>query len=87
MRLFLIILAAGYGKRLKTKVPKPFIKVNNKTLLEYSLEAFAYFKEIKKTIIVYNKKNINYLKKINIKNCLKIIGGKTRQESTFNALK
>ena len=44
MRLFLIILAAGQGKRLKTKVPKPFIKVNNKTLLEYSLEAFADFK-------------------------------------------
>ena len=87
MRLFLIILAAGQGKRLKTKVPKPFIKVNNKTLLEYSLEAFADFKEIKKTIIVYNKKNKNYLKKLNIKNCLKIIGGKTRQESTFNALK
>tara|TARA_B100000029_G_C17574228_1_gene957642 strand:+ start:1345 stop:2484 length:1140 start_codon:yes stop_codon:yes gene_type:complete len=87
MRLFLIILAAGYGKRLKSAVPKPFIKVNEKTLLEYSLDAFSDFKEIEKTIIVYNKKNKNYLNKLNIKNCIKIIGGRTRQESTFNALK
>jgi len=33
------------------------------------------------------KKNKQYLSKLKLKNTLKIIGGKTRQQSTFNALK
>ena len=87
MSLFLIVLAAGDGIRLKSKTPKAFNKVNNKTLLEYSLDTFKNFPEIKKTVIVYNKKNKQYLSKLKQKNILKIIGGKTRQQSTFNALK
>ena len=87
MRLFLVILAAGEGKRLNSKTPKPFCKVNNKTLLEHSLDAFKDFLEIKKIIIVYNKKHKRFLKKLSIKNAIKIVGGKIRQESTFKALK
>ena len=68
MSLFLIILAAGDGTRLKSNIPKPFHIVNNKTLLEHSYNAFRYFDEIKKTIIVYNKKNKKYLNKLNLKN-------------------
>ena len=87
MSLFLIILAAGNSKRLKTNTPKPFHMVNNMTLLEHSLHAFKYFNEIKQTIIVYNKKHKKYLNKLNLKNTLKVLGGKNRQESTFKALK
>ena len=87
MSLFLIILAAGNSKRLKSNIPKPFSVTNNRTLLEHSLNAFKNFNEIKKTIVVYNKKHKNYLKKLSLKNILKITGGKTRQESTFKALK
>ena len=87
MSLFLILLAAGEGKRLKSNTPKPFHKINNKTLLEHSINAFDAFKEIKKKIIVYNKKNKKYLSKIDLKNSIKITGGKTRQESVFMALK
>ena len=49
MSLFLIVLAAGDGIRLRSKTPKAFNKVNNKTLLEYSLDTFKNFPEIKKT--------------------------------------
>ena len=87
MSVFLILLAAGDGKRLKSNTPKLFLVVNNKTLLEHSFNAFKDFSEIKKTIIVYNKKHKKYLDKLNLKRTLKIIGGKTRQESTFKALK
>jgi len=87
MSLFLILLAAGESERLKTTVPKPYIKINNKTLLEQSYENFLSFKKIKKTVIVYNKKHKRYLSKLNLQNILKVEGGKTRQESTFNALK
>ena len=87
MSLFLIILAAGDSKRLKSNTPKPFIMINNKTLLEHSFSAFKDFNGIKKTIIVYNKKHKKHLDKLNLKNTIKVIGGKTRQESTFKALK
>ena len=87
MSLFLILLAAGDSKRLKSNTPKPYNKVNGKTLLEHSLDTFHDFKKIKKTLIVYNKKHKKYLNKLSLKNILMIIGGKTRQESTFKALK
>ena len=61
MRLFLILLAAGDGKRLKTSIPKLYNKVNNKTLLEHSYDSFNENPEIKKTVIVYNKKHKKYL--------------------------
>ena len=87
MSLFLIILAAGNSKRLKSNIPKPFHVTSNRTLLEHSFNAFKNFYEIKKTIIVYNKKHKKYLNKLNLKSTIKVIGGRTRQESTFKALK
>ena len=87
MSLFLIILAAGDGKRLKSNIPKPFHKINNKTILNHALDSFKNFLQIKKVIIVYNKKHKKYLNKISIKNLIKIPGGKSRQESTLIALK
>ena len=86
MSLFLILLAAGDGKRLESSTPKPFNIVNNKTLLEHSINAFKNFTEIKKIIIVYNKKHKKYLGKLKLNKTLKIVGGKTRQESTYKAL-
>ena len=43
MSLFLIILAAGNSKRLKSNIPKPFHVTNNRTLLEHSFNAFKNF--------------------------------------------
>ena len=87
MSLFLVLLAAGDSKRLNSTTPKPFQKINNKTLLEYSINSFKNFTEIKKIIVVYNKKHKKYLKKLNLKNIIKVKGGKNRQESSFKALK
>ena len=84
--MFLIILAAGKSKRFENTIPKQYTKLGNKTILEHSLDAFSDFKQIKKTIVVYNKKHKKYLKKINLKNVIRVTGGDTRQESTFRAL-
>ena len=87
MSFCLILLAAGNSKRLSSKIPKPFIKIANKTLLEYSLIKFGKIRQIKKIIIVTNKKHSKFSKNIKFNNCVKIVGGKTRQESTYKALK
>ena len=64
MSLFLILLAAGDSKRLKSNTPKPYNIINNKTVIEHSLDAFKNFDKIKKTIIVFNKKHKNHLNKL-----------------------
>ena len=87
MSFSLILLAAGDSKRLGSKIPKPFIKIGKKTLLEYSLIKFNKIRQIKKIIIVANKKHSKFFKNIKFNNCVKIVGGKTRQESTYKALK
>ena len=87
MSLFLILLAAGNNKRFKSSTPKPYHLINKKTVLEHSLEAFKNIRKIKKIVIVYNSKHRKYLNNLPLKNILKIEGGKSRQESTFKALK
>ncbi len=87
MSFCLILLAAGESKRFNSKIPKPFVKIGGKTILEQSLIKFSKIKEIKKVIIVINKKHFKFFKKINLENINKVVGGKTRQESTLNALK
>ena len=87
MSLFLVLLAAGDSKRFNSSTPKLYNKINNKTLLEHSFNAFSNFIKIKKTIIVYNKKHKKLLNSVKFKNSIKITGGKTRKESTFKALK
>ena len=87
MSLSLILLAAGDSKRLRSSTPKPYNKVNNRTLLEHSINAFYNFKKIKKILVVYNKKHKKYIDKLKLNKTVKITGGKTRQESTYIALK
>ena len=44
MKIDLIILAGGPGKRIQKftkKTPKPLIKINNKTFLEILIRSFA----------------------------------------------
>ena len=87
MSFCLILLAAGDSKRFSSKTPKPFVKVGGKTLLELSLIKFGRIKQIKKTILVINKKHKKFVKNIKSTNLTKITGGNTRQKSTYNALK
>jgi len=86
MSFCLVLLAAGESKRFNSKIPKPFIKVAGKALLEHSLIKFNKIKQIKKIVVVINKKHSRFLKEIKSNNFSKIIGGKTRQESTYKAL-
>ena len=50
-----IILAGGSGIRMDENIPKQFIKINNKMILEYSLEEFIKNKNIDEIIIVCHK--------------------------------
>ena len=63
-----ILLAAGNSNRFKSNLPKPYQKIAGKTLVELSLDKIKQFKEFKKIVVVYNKRDLKLLKKINLKN-------------------
>ena len=87
MSNILVILAGGQSKRLKIRVPKPYLTINNKPLIQYSIDVGKSVKVINKIVVVYNNNHRKLLAKHNFKNIIKIKGGKSRAESTFNALK
>ena len=87
MSFCLIILAGGNSHRFKSNVGKPYQKIAGKSLIEINVNKARKFKEIKKIILVYNKKDLKRVKSLKLKNVKLVIGGNSRQQSTFNALK
>ena len=87
MSFCLIILAGGNSHRFRSNVGKPYQKLAGKSLIEINLIKARKFKEIKKIILVYNKKDLKRVKSLKLKNVKLIVGGKNRQQSTYNALK
>ena len=87
MSFSLIILAGGNSHRFKSNIRKPYQKIAGKSLIEINLIKARQFKEIKKIILVFNRKDSKLIRSLKLKNVQLIAGGKNRQQSTFNALK
>ena len=87
MSICLIILAGGISHRFKSNIGKPYQKIASKSLIEINVDKARKFKQIKKIILVYNKKDLKRVKLLKLKNIKLILGGKNRQHSTLNALK
>lgn len=86
-----LILAGGRGKRMNANISKQFILVNGKPLLYYTLKRFTECEAIDKIIVVLQKDEFDYCKKIINKYSLKVDsiveGGSERQDSVYNGLK
>ena len=67
-----ILMAAGRGKRLGGDVPKQFCRVNDKMLMEYSLETFQNHPHIDEIVIVLPEE---YLKMQEMLEYLKALRG------------
>ena len=87
MSFCLIILAGGNSHRFGSNIGKPYQKLGGKSLIEINVNKALQFKAIKQIILVYNKKDLKKVKSLKLKNVKLISGGKSRRESTFNALK
>jgi len=87
MNFCLIILAGGNSHRFGSNIGKPYQKLGGKSLIEINVNKALQFKAIKQIILVYNKKDSIKVKSLKLKNVKLISGGKSRRESTFNALK
>lgn len=88
----LIIPAAGIGKRMGEKIPKQFLPLAGKTVLEWTISFFENNEKIDEIIIAADKKSIDFIdEKIVKKNSFNkvthiITGGEERQDSVYKSL-
>lgn len=87
-----IVLAAGQGKRMNSRIQKQFLEIDYRPVLYYSLECFQKSPLIQDIILVTGEEMISYCKKeiverYNFTKVTKVIaGGKERYDSVYQGL-
>lgn len=80
---YAIILASGSGARAHSNIPKQFIEINGKTILEHTISVFENNKNTDRIILVVNEEWIDFCKKFPYKKITNIVsGGARRQDSS-----
>jgi len=91
MNKYAIIVAGGTGSRMKGDIPKQFMLLHGKPVIQYSIEAFHDYDASMKTILVIHPGFIGLWEKLcseytlNIETLI-VAGGQTRFESVKNGL-
>lgn len=91
MKRYAIIVAAGTGSRMNSRLPKQFLQLCGKPVLHYSLQAFYDNSSNTKIILVLAEQEVERWLKLCIEYKIDIpheivIGGATRTESVLNGL-
>lgn len=86
-----IIVAAGKGTRMGTELPKQFMTIAGKTILDTTLYKFEKSNEVDEIILIVNKDDMEFVMSDIAVNYDKITivkaGGSTRTESVFEGIK
>ncbi len=88
LKNYALILASGTGTRFKTDIPKQFVEICGKTILERTIEIFEKNNAITSIILVITPEYKTQALELIKNNCYKKIvnvlsGGKTRKESSY----
>ena len=90
MRVAAIVPAAGKGRRLKTRQPKPFVPVLGSPLLIHTLRNLKKAFSFSEIILAANPAALKAIRRLLARHKIKgvriVRGGKTRAESVRNAL-
>ena len=87
-----IVLAAGQGKRMHSRIQKQFLEIDHHPVLYYSLECFQKSPLIQEIILVVGEEMLSYCKseivaRYNFTKVTKVIaGGKERYDSVYQGL-
>ncbi|OGW76409.1 MAG: 2-C-methyl-D-erythritol 4-phosphate cytidylyltransferase [Nitrospirae bacterium RIFCSPHIGHO2_02_FULL_40_19] len=93
MKVVAIIPSAGKGKRMAHSVSKHFIRLEDKPVLAYTLEAFEKCPDVNQVLLVVRSGEEKYclkevVEKYQFRKVLKVvIGGERRQDSVYNGIK
>jgi 2-C-methyl-D-erythritol 4-phosphate cytidylyltransferase len=87
-----IIVAAGTGSRMNMDINKQFIKMHDKEVVSYTIDAFYNNEDIDEIIVVIREDEEQFfvkhiINKYMYKNIKIAHGGKERQDSVYNGLK
>ena len=86
-KVFVIIGAAGSGKRMGAPVPKQFLKINGKTILEETVQKFKDSSIVDDITVVTSAEYVSLCEKLFCGGGVCVVaGGKERQDSIGNAL-
>ena len=83
-----VIPAAGTGSRMQSDIPKQYLKLNGKTVIEHTLDAFCENKKIKGIVVAVSEQD-TWWKKLPVSSHAKIKttqGGAERCHSVLNCL-
>ena len=91
-KLSVIIPAAGSGERMASDIPKPFLRVGEKTILEHTVSRFLEVPDVEQIIIATSKNFIPEIQSMFEQfpdgiDLHVVEGGAERQFSIYNALK
>ena len=84
-----VVPAAGAGKRMLANCPKQYLTIDNKTILEHTVERLLSHSLINKVIIALSEGDEYYSRTslVNNKHIETVIGGKERVDSVIAGLK
>tara|TARA_B100000029_G_scaffold90605_1_gene80405 strand:+ start:142 stop:843 length:702 start_codon:yes stop_codon:yes gene_type:complete len=87
-KYWVVIPAAGIGRRMGSNIPKQYVSVNGKTIVEHTIDNFIGRKEIENICIAISESDKHWpaLPISKNKKIITTIGGSERYESVYNAL-
>jgi 2-C-methyl-D-erythritol 4-phosphate cytidylyltransferase len=88
-RFFAIVPAAGVGKRMQTEIPKQYLTLNGKTILEHTLGKLLSEEKLQRIVVPVSRTDSSWQMLSILKNeKISIVeGGKTRCQSVINGLR
>lgn len=86
-----VVLAGGSGKRMGTNVPKQYLEIRGRMVIEYAIDAFDKNDKIDEVAVVVSADNVETMQEIaSQNNWLKLtnilVGGKERYDSSLSAI-
>jgi 2-C-methyl-D-erythritol 4-phosphate cytidylyltransferase len=89
-RYWVIVPAAGSGRRMRSEIPKQYLPLDGRTVLEHALHRLSQHPEITEIIVVlaeddtlWAKRHIDWV----ARPITTVVGGKERSDSVLNGLR
>ena len=85
--IYCVIPAAGVGKRMQANLPKQYLTINDKTILEHTVERLQSVPCVEQVVIAINPQD-QYFAGVNLSATVKVVfGGDERVNSVLAGLK
>ena len=85
-----VIVAAGKGTRFGGDIPKQFLRIRGRTILEMACDRFNESDKVDEIVVVTSAEYMDYVRDL-MKPCAKVTsvvpGGSERQDSVYNGIK